>query len=102
MEYIINYKCGYVVIKDNEIPFTLKNATSGPSTCDRIISVLNTITIPGHTIQLLDISLLDEAKLMGLSNILVEPVTAANILKRVLVAKNLTLFLMSIMLLFKS
>ena len=41
--------------------------------CDRMISVLNTITIPGCTVQLLDVSLPDEAKLMGLSNILVKP-----------------------------
>ena len=49
--------------------------------CDRMISLLNTITIPGHTIQLLNVSLLHEAKMMGLSNILVEPSTATNIPK---------------------
>ena len=56
--------------------------------CDRMISLLNTITIPGHTIQLLDVSLLHEAKMMGLSNILVEPSTTTNIPKYVLVGRT--------------
>ena len=56
--------------------------------CDRMIFVLNTITIPGHTIQLLDVSLLHEGKTMSLSNILVEPNTATNVSKYVLHRKN--------------
>ena len=88
---IIDYKRGCVVIKDNEIPFTLKSGVatiSDLSMCDRILSVLNTITIPGRTIQLLDVSLPNEAKTMGLSNILVEPSTAANAPKHILVART--------------
>ena len=55
-----------------------------------MISVLNIITIPGRTVQLLDASLSDEAKVMALSNILVEPSTAANVPKDVLVARILS------------
>ena len=49
---IIDYKCGWVVIEDNKIPFTLKSDDAtirDLSMCDRIISVLN--TIPDCTIQ---------------------------------------------------
>ena len=79
---IIDYKRGFVVIKDSEIPFTLKSGvttTSNLFMCNRTISVLNTMTIPGRAVQLLDVSLPHEATLMGLSNILVEPGTDANI-----------------------
>ena len=88
---IIDYKHGCVVIKDNEMPFTLKSGvatTFNFSMCNRTISVLNTITIPGRAVQLLDVSLLHEAMVMGLSNILVEPGTDANIPQRVLVART--------------
>ena len=85
---IIGYKCGCVVIKDNN---TLKSGVatiSDLSMCNRIISVLDTITIPGCAVQLLDVSLPDEAMRMGLSNIMVEPGTATNIPKHVLVARS--------------
>ena len=88
---IIDYKRSCVVIQDNEIPFTLKGCiatTLDASTCNKVISVLNTITIPGRAIQLLDVSLPDEAKAMGLSNILVEPDATANIPKHVFVART--------------
>ena len=87
----IDYKHGCVVINDTKIPFILKSGvatTPGPSTCDRIISVLHTITIPGRTVQLLDVSLPDAAKPMGLSNILMEPVSTANTPKHVLIART--------------
>lgn len=88
---IIDYKRGCVVIKDNEIPFTLKSGvvtTYNLSMCNRTISVLSTITIPGHAVQLFDVSLPQEATLMGLFNILVEPGTDANIPQHVLVART--------------
>ena len=87
---IIDYKCSFVVIQDNDVPFTLKGCiatTLDASTCNKVISVLNTITIPGRAIQLLDVSLPDEAKAMGLSNILVEPDATGNISKHVVVAR---------------
>ena len=95
------------MIQDNEIPFTLKGGvatTVDISICNIIVSVLNTITLPGHAIQLLDVSLLDEAKDMGLSNILVEPDVAANIpyLSMSLLQEHLALCLIAIMQLFKS
>ena len=80
-----------MVIQDNEIPFTLKGGvatTLDASTCSRVVSVLNTITIPGCAIQLLDVSLPHEAKVMGLLNILVEPDATANVPKRVFVART--------------
>ena len=54
---IIDYacKCGCVVIKDNETPFTLTNGVATiPDLfmCSRIIFVLNTITIPDCTYQM--------------------------------------------------
>ena len=85
---IIDYKRSCVVIQNNEIPFTLKGCiatTLDASTCNKVISVLNTITIPGRAIQLLDVS---QAKAMGLSNILGEPDTTANIPKHVFVART--------------
>ena len=66
---IIDYKRGCVVIKDNEIPFTLKSGVatiSDLSMCDRILSVLNTITIPSRTVQLLDVSLPKEANIASM------------------------------------
>ena len=71
---IIDYKRGCVVIKDNEIPIILSNnvaTTANYSDCDRTISALNTSTIPGRTIQLVDVNLPDELKSMALSNILI-------------------------------
>ena len=82
---IIDYKRGCVVIKDNEI---LLRIISDLSMCNRIIYVLNTITIPDHAVQLLDVNLPDEATKMGLSNIMVESGTATNIPKHVLVART--------------
>lgn len=44
-----HYKHGCALNKDSKIPFTLKSGvatTSNPSTCNRIILVLNVITIP--------------------------------------------------------
>ena len=62
---ITDYQCGCVVIKDKAIPFTLKISVAAipdPSMCDRMISILNTITIPGRAVQLLDFSTPNEPK----------------------------------------
>ena len=102
---IIDYKRSCVVIQNNEIPFTLKGCiatTLDVSTCNKVISVLNTITIPCHAIQLLDVCLPDEAKAMGLSNILVEPDATANIPKHVFVARTFSPVLIALMQLFRS
>ena len=41
--------------------------------CDGLVSVSETTTIPGRTIQLISVSLPNEAKEMGLSSVLIEP-----------------------------
>ena len=86
---IIDYDRGCVVIEDKK-PFTLPNGvtTTNLDTCDRVISVRDTTTIPSHMVQLVDVSLPDAAKLLGLSNILVEPAIVANTPKHVLFART--------------
>lgn len=90
---IIDYKRGCVVIKDNEIPILLTNGvatTTNLFTCDKTISALKTSIIPGRTIQLFDVSLPDEVKSMGLSNILIEPQAITNAPNHVLIARTLS------------
>ena len=90
---IIDYKRGCVVIKDNEIPVILSNGvatTANYSDCDRTISALNNSTIPGCTVQLVDVSLPDELKSMALSNILIEPLAITNAPNHLLVARTLS------------
>ena len=75
-EVVINYKQGIVEIKGHNIPFTL---TTGVATirqhmpCNRTISVLQTITIPGHSVQLIDVALPDDTKSMDLPRFSLSP-----------------------------
>jgi len=58
-EVIINYKHHCVVIKGSEIPFTLRKGianTVQPSSC-YTTTVLETVTIPGRSILLIDVAL---------------------------------------------
>ena len=90
-EVIINYKQGLVVIKGKEVPFTLSNGvatTTKCTTCDRLISALQTVTIPGRTVQLIDVALPDDAKPMHLFSVLIEPQTTAKAPKHILLART--------------
>ena len=90
-EVVINYKQGIVEIKGHNIPFTL---TTGVATirqhmpCNRTISVLQTITIPDHSVQLIDVTLPDDAKSMDLPSVLIEPHTTAKVPKHVVMART--------------
>ena len=51
-EVFIDYKCSAVTIQGNEIPVTLTNGTAittnhGP--CDRIITAVQTVTVPSRS-----------------------------------------------------
>ena len=74
-EVVIDYKKGTALIKGNEIPFTMNQgiATTSHAVGNGFVSASLTTTVPGHSIQLVDVSLPDEAKGMNLSSILIEP-----------------------------
>ena len=74
-EVIIDYKNRTVLIKGNELPFTMNHgvAMTNHVVCDGLVSASETTTIPGRTIQLINVSLPNEAKEMGLSSVLIEP-----------------------------
>ena len=74
-EVVIDYKKGTALIKGNEIPFTMNQgiATTSHAVDNGFVSASLTTTVPGRSIQLVDVSLPDEAKGMNLSSILIEP-----------------------------
>ena len=90
-EVVINYKQAIVEIKGHNIPFTLTNGVATirqHMPCNRTISALHTMTIPGHSVQLIDVTLPDNAKSMDLPSVLIEPHTAAKIPKHVVMART--------------
>ena len=89
-EVIIDYKKGTVFIKGNEIPFTMNNgiATTNHTISNRKVSATQTTTIPGRTIQLIDVSLPKEVMTMGFSSVLVEPQCANKSLAHLLIART--------------
>ena len=87
-EVVINYKQGIVEIKVHNIPFTLMNGVATirqHMPCNQTISALQTITIPGCSVQLIDVTLPDDAKSMDL---LIKPHTAAKVPKHVVMART--------------
>ena len=90
-EVVINYKQAIVEIKGHNIPFTLTNSVATirqHMPCNQTISALHTMTIPGHSVQLIDVTLPDNAKSMDLPSVLIEPHTAAKIPKHVVMART--------------
>ena len=90
-EVVINYKQAIVEIKGHNIPFTLTNGVATirqRMPCNRTISALQTMSIPGRSVQLIDVTLPDDAKAMDLPSVLIEPHTAAKIPKHVVMART--------------
>lgn len=90
-EVIINFKQGVVEIKGHNIPFTLMDGVAKirqHMPCDRSVSALQTITIPGRSVQFIDATLPDDAKSMDLPSVLIEPHAAAKVPKHVIMART--------------
>lgn len=79
-EVIIDYKLRRVSIKGNEIPFTLTKGVANTivsTTCTT--SVLKKVTIPGCTIQLIDVALPEVVKSRNPSSVLIDPLATAKL-----------------------
>lgn len=91
-EVVINYKRHCVVIKDNEIPFTLNQGitnTIQPSP-SYTATVLETVTIPGRSIQLIDIALPDKVKARNPFRAFIEPLSTNELPQHLLAARTLS------------
>ena len=74
-EVIIDYKHNHVAIRGHIIPFTLKNGIANTiqfSSNNAIASSLKTTTIPGRTIQLIDVQLPDGVAQQNFSSVLID------------------------------
>lgn len=90
-EVIIDYKLRRVSIKGNEIPFTLTKSVANTivsTTCTT--SVLKTVTIPGRTIQLIDVALPEVVKSRNPSSVLTDSLATAKLPQHLLVARTLS------------
>lgn len=89
-EVIIDYKNGTVLIKGNDIPFTMNRgiATTSHAVRNGFVSASQTTTIPGRSIQLIDVSLPNEATWTNLSSILIEPMDAEKLPSQILIART--------------
>ena len=91
-EVIIDYKCHCVVIKGNEILFTLNQGianTIQPSP-SYTATVLETVTIPGRYIQLIDIALPDKVKVRNTVSAFIEPLDTDELPQHLLAARTLS------------
>jgi len=89
---IINYKHHCVVIKDNEIPFTLSKgiANTIQSSQGYAATVLETVMIPGRSIQLVEVVLPNEIELVDLQSALIEPLATVKLPQHLLAARTLS------------
>ena len=85
-EVIIDYKNSTVVIKGYKIPFTLTHGVANtilpPNSL--AVSALKNVTIPGHTVQLIDVLLPDEVLQGDFNGILIEPSDIAKLPQHVI------------------
>ena len=89
-EVLIDYKRSAVTIQGNEIPFTLTNGTAittnhGPH--DRIITAVQTVTVPSRSFQLIDVTLPENVKSMNLTSVLIEPNSTAKVPQHIVLAR---------------
>jgi len=91
-EVIIDYKHSYVVIKGHKIPFTLTQGVANtihPPT-NLVVSALRNVTIPGRTIQLVDVLLPDALSQQDLNGILIEPSETIKLPQHVIAARTIS------------
>ena len=91
-EVIINYKRHCVVIKGNEIPFTLTKgiASTVQSSQCCTTTVFETTVIPGRSIQLIEIALPDEVRFRSPLSALIEPLATAKLPQHLLAVRTLS------------
>ena len=92
-EVIIDYKHNHVTIRGHIIPFTLKNGIANTiqfSSNNAVTSTLKTTTIPGRTIQLLDVQLPNGVTQQNFSSVLIEPLHTSRLPKHRIAARTIS------------
>lgn len=91
-EAVIDYKHSRVVIKGNKIWFTLTHGVANtirpPNSL--VVSALKNVTIPGRTVQLIDVLLPDEVLQGNFSGILIEPSNTVKLPQHVIAARTIS------------